>query len=82
MNTNFLAIAFEMPDDALLAKVKLLAQRSREVAVELIAHLDELGVRKLRFVPPRLGRRLVPGPAAHRSGSETGRELLEVGQVK
>jgi hypothetical protein len=47
MNTNLLALAAQLSDDALRAKVKLLAQRSREVTVELIAHLAVLEVRKL-----------------------------------
>jgi hypothetical protein len=41
MNTNFPAIAAQLSDDALRAKVKVLAQRSHEVTVELIAHLAE-----------------------------------------
>jgi hypothetical protein len=47
MSLNLLAIAAQLSDDALLAKVKLLAERSREVNAELIAHLAELDVRKL-----------------------------------
>src|SRR5258708_5241515 len=47
MNTNLLAIAAQLSDDALRAKVKLLALCSREVTVELIAHLAVLEVRKL-----------------------------------
>jgi hypothetical protein len=47
MNTNLLAIAAQLSDDALRAKVKVLAQRSHEVTVELIAHLAVLEVRKL-----------------------------------
>ena len=47
MNTNLFAIAAQLTDDALRAKVKLLAQRSREVTVELIAHLAVLEERKL-----------------------------------
>jgi hypothetical protein len=47
MNTNFLAIAAGLSDDALLAQMKSLAQGSREVTVELIAHLAEVGRRKL-----------------------------------
>jgi hypothetical protein len=46
MSMNLLAIAAELSNDALLAKVKLLAERSREVTVELIAHLAVLDVRK------------------------------------
>ena len=47
MNTNLLAIAAELSDDALVANVKRLAQRSRGVDVELIAHLAVLDARKL-----------------------------------
>src|SRR5260370_34387638 len=47
MNTNLLAIAAQLADDALRAKVKLLALCSREVTVELIGHLAVLEVRKL-----------------------------------
>jgi hypothetical protein len=47
MNTNLLAIAAQLSDDALRAKVKLLTDRSRAVTVELIAHLAELDARKL-----------------------------------
>ncbi len=47
MNTNLLTIAAQLSDDALLAKVKTLAQGSRQVTVELIAHLAELHRRKL-----------------------------------
>ena len=47
MNTNLLTIAAQLSDEALLAKVKTLAQGSRQVTVELIAHLAELHRRKL-----------------------------------
>jgi hypothetical protein len=47
MNTNLLDIAAQLSDDALRTKVKVLAQRSHEVTVELIAHLAVLEVRKL-----------------------------------
>jgi hypothetical protein len=47
MNTNLLAVAAQLSDDALRAKVKVLAQRSHEVTVELIAHLAVLEARKL-----------------------------------
>jgi hypothetical protein len=47
MNTNLLAIAAQLSDDALRAKVKLLAECSRAVTVELIAHLAEFYARKL-----------------------------------
>ena len=43
---NLLAMAADLSNDALLAKVKLLAERSREVTVELIACLAVLDVRK------------------------------------
>lgn len=36
MNTNLLTIAGRLSDEALLAKVKMLAEGSREVTVELI----------------------------------------------
>lgn len=44
---NVLAAAAQLSDDALLAKVKLLTERSRNLTVELIAHLGELDFRKL-----------------------------------
>ena len=47
MNTNLLAMAAQLSDDALLARMKSLAEASREVTVELIAHLAEVGRRKL-----------------------------------
>jgi hypothetical protein len=47
MNTTLLTIAGRLSNKALLAKVKMLAQGSREVTVELIAHLAELDRRKL-----------------------------------
>jgi len=47
MNTNLLDLAAKLSDEALRAAVKLLAGRSREVTIELIAHLAELDVRKL-----------------------------------
>src|SRR5258705_14022524 len=47
MNTTFLAIAAQLTDEALRPRVKILAQSSREVTVELIAHLAVLEVRKL-----------------------------------
>jgi hypothetical protein len=47
MNSEYLARATQLSDDALIARVKLLAQRSREATVELIAHLAVLEVRKL-----------------------------------
>ena len=47
MKINFLAIAADLTDEALRTKVKALAQCSRDVTVELIAHLAELAARKL-----------------------------------
>ena len=47
MNTDYLAHATQLSDDALIARVKLLAEHSRETTVELIAHLAVLEVRKL-----------------------------------
>jgi len=47
MNTNLLAIAANLSDETLRARVKALARCSREVTVELIAHLAELDARKL-----------------------------------
>ena len=49
MSVNLLAIAAELSNDTLRAKVKLLAQGSRAVTVELIAHLSEFGARKLHL---------------------------------
>ena len=46
METNLLTLATQLTDEALLAKVKLLSERSREVTVELIAHLAVLDQRK------------------------------------
>jgi hypothetical protein len=47
MNTNFLTRARKLSDEALLTKVQTLAQGSRDVTVELIAHLAEISRRKL-----------------------------------
>jgi len=47
MNTNLLTIAAQLSDDALHAKLKFLAQGSRQTTVELIAHLAEFATRKL-----------------------------------
>jgi hypothetical protein len=47
MNTNLLTIAAQLSDDALRAKLTLLAQGSRQTTVELIAHLAEFATRKL-----------------------------------
>ena len=47
MNTNLLAIAAQLSDDALDVKLKLLAQGSRQTTVELLAHLAEFAGRKL-----------------------------------
>ena len=44
---NLLALAARLSDGALLDKVRTLAERSRANTVELIAHLGELGARKL-----------------------------------
>ena len=44
---NVLAAAAQLSDDALLAKVKTLTDRSRQITVELLVHLGELGFRKL-----------------------------------
>jgi len=47
MNTNLITIAAKLSDEALLAKLKCLAQGSRQATVELIAHLAVLASRKL-----------------------------------
>jgi 5-methylcytosine-specific restriction endonuclease McrA len=47
MSMNVRAAAAQLSDDALLAKVKTLTDDSRQVTVELLVHLGELGVRKL-----------------------------------
>jgi hypothetical protein len=47
MSMNVLAAAAQLSDDALLAKVKTLTDRSRQITVELLVHLGELGARKL-----------------------------------
>src|SRR5687768_2795888 len=46
MNTNMLATAAKLSDDALLARLEALAGRARECTAELIAHLSELQIRK------------------------------------
>jgi hypothetical protein len=46
MHENILAIAARLSDDALLARLKLLAGRERDATVELVAHLAELDARK------------------------------------
>jgi hypothetical protein len=46
METNLLTLAAQLSDEALLAKVKLLSEQSREITVELIAHLAVLDQRK------------------------------------
>src|SRR5688572_30220596 len=46
MNTNMLATAAKLTDDALLARLEALAGRARECTAELIAHLSELQIRK------------------------------------
>jgi hypothetical protein len=47
MHENFLAVAARLSDEALLARVQVLARQSRQVTVELLAHLAELDRRKL-----------------------------------
>src|SRR5688572_24983085 len=58
MNTNLLTIAAQLSDDALDAKLKFLAQGSRQMTVELIAHLAVFATRKLHRAqgPGRLFR--------------------------
>jgi len=46
MNTNMLATAAMLSDDALLARLEALAGRARDCTAELIAHLSELQIRK------------------------------------
>ena len=46
MNTNMLAIAAKLSDEALLRRLEDLAHHSRESTAELIAHLAELARRK------------------------------------
>ena len=46
MHSKILTLAFQLSDDALLAKMKLLSGRSHEVTAELIAHLAVLDERK------------------------------------
>ena len=46
MNENILATAARLSDDALLARIKVLALRERDATVELVAHLAELDGRK------------------------------------
>jgi hypothetical protein len=46
METNLLTLAAQLTDEALLAKVKALSEHSREITVELIAHLAVLDQRK------------------------------------
>jgi 5-methylcytosine-specific restriction endonuclease McrA len=47
MSMNVLAAATRLSDDALLAKVKTLTDESRQITIELLVHLGEIGVRKL-----------------------------------
>jgi hypothetical protein len=47
MSMNVLAAAAHLSDDALLAKVKTLTDRSRQMTAELLVHLGEIGFRKL-----------------------------------
>jgi hypothetical protein len=46
MHENILATAARLSDDALLARLKLLANRDRDTTVELVVHLAELEGRK------------------------------------
>ena len=46
MNENILATAARLSDEALLARIKVLAIRERDATVELVAHLAELDGRK------------------------------------
>ena len=46
MNENILATAARLSDDALLARIKVLAIRERDATVELVAHLAELDGRE------------------------------------
>jgi hypothetical protein len=46
MNENILATAARLSDDALLARIKVLAIRERDETVELVAHLAELDGRR------------------------------------
>ena len=46
MHENILATAARLSDDALLARLKVLAVRERDATVELVAHLAELDGRK------------------------------------
>ncbi len=56
MNENMLVVASRLSDDALVSKLRSLAQGSRQTTVELLAHLGELAARKLyrREGPGRL----------------------------
>ena len=49
MHEHILATASRLSDDALLARVKLLADRERFASVELIAHLAEVEARSLHL---------------------------------
>ena len=46
MENNLIALAAQLTDEALLARVKVLSERTREITVELIAHLAVLDQRK------------------------------------
>lgn len=46
MHENILATAARLSDDALVARLKVLAIRERDATVELVAHLAELGGRR------------------------------------
>lgn len=49
MHENILATAARLSDDALLARLKALANRERDATVELIAHLAELDGRRIHL---------------------------------
>lgn len=46
MHENILAAAHRLSDDALVARLKALVAKDRDVTVELVAHLAELTARK------------------------------------
>lgn len=46
MHESILTSASRLSDDALLARLKVLAGRERDATVELVAHLAELHARK------------------------------------
>ena len=60
MNTNNIAIASELSDQDLLARLTALAGKEREATVELLAHLAALDMRpSVLSVPGRIRRRRV-----------------------